>query len=120
MSSKWRRWGWHEDFLLSIGDGVWQTAPMMWFYNNEAEADGPHDESGMSALVRSGRIHAQTLVWQDGMDLWCEAGSLNPGWWQSAMADSLPARRHHASLTPVESAAESKIAGLLKRFFGSV
>jgi hypothetical protein len=93
---------------------------MMWFYNNDGEADGPHDESGMSALVRTGRIHAQMLVWQDGMDLWREAGTLKPDWWQSAIADALSARRHHAPLTPIESAAESKIAGLLKRFFGSV
>jgi hypothetical protein len=53
------------------------------------------------------------------MDLWREAGTLKPDWWQSAIADALSARRHHAPLTPIESAAESKIAGLLKRFFGS-
>jgi hypothetical protein len=53
------------------------------------------------------------------MDLWREAGTLKPDWWQSVMADSMPERRHPASLTPIESAAESKIAGLLKRFFGS-
>ncbi len=108
---------------------LWQTARMTWFYNNEGAADGPYDEPAMMAFVSAGKVRAQTLVWHNGLDLWHEAGTLSPAWWQpvtekpqakaagSVTTGVLGARRSPVPLAPTEAPATRKV-GLLKRLFG--
>ena len=108
---------------------LWQTARMTWFYNNEGAADGPYDEPAMMAFVSAGKVSALTLLWHTGLDLWQEAGTLNPAWWQpvtekplakaagSVTTGVLGARRSPVPLAPTEAPATRKV-GLLKRLFG--
>ncbi len=102
---------------------------MTWFYNNEGEADGPHEESAMLTHVSAGRVRAQTLIWHKGQDLWLEAGTLSPAWWQPAVEKPvlktpgstttgvISSHRSPVPLAPTEAPAKNK-AGLLKRLFG--
>lgn len=105
------------------------NSAMTWFYNDEGAAQGPMDESGMMSLINAGKIYAHTLIWHKGLELWAEAGTLNPSWWQpvlektkqSAGTESFGTRSSHRSpipLAPTEAPKKAKSDGLLKRLFG--
>jgi GYF domain 2 len=114
---------------FSSRDVLWQTPRMTWFYNNEGAADGPHDESSMMSYVSAGKVSALTLVWHNGLDLWQEAGTLNPLWWQPVMekpqtkasgsvtSSVQGTHRSPVPLAPTEAPEKRKV-GLLKRLFG--
>lgn len=102
---------------------------MTWFYNMEGLAKGPLDESGIMNLITDGTINAQTLIWHNGMDLWSEAGSLNPSWWQPVLPNSRNAdetvvsasglsHRTPIPLAPTEASPKTQPEGLFKRLFG--
>lgn len=101
---------------------------MNWYYNNDGCADGPHDESAMRDFIQAGRIHAGTLIWHAGLELWQEAGMLKAMWWQQNVptpASSTKANdktqglhRSPMPLAPTEKPAISKGGGLFKRLFG--
>lgn len=101
---------------------------MNWYFNNDGCADGPHDESAMRGFIQEGRIHAETLIWHAGLELWQEAGILKALWWQqnvptpagSTKADESAPGQHRSPmpLAPTEKPADSKGVGLLKRWFG--
>jgi uncharacterized RDD family membrane protein YckC len=48
----------------------------MWYHAAEGAQEGPFDEQAFTALVRRGRIGADTLVWREGMADWAPYGSL--------------------------------------------
>ncbi len=51
----------------------------MWYHAAEGTREGPFDEQAFAALVRQGRINADTLVWREGMADWAPYGSLTAG-----------------------------------------
>ena len=103
---------------------------MIWFYDDEGLARGPLDESGMMSLIKTGKIYAHTLIWHQGMELWTEASTLNPFWWQPVIeqtqksaetVSSSPELSHRSPipLAPMEVPLKANSEGLLKRLFGS-
>lgn len=101
---------------------------MIWYYNNEGAASGPHDEKAMRQMAASGVLAARSLIWQAGMELWQEAGTLRPEWWQEPAANLRPeksaeagtasiSRRTPQPLAPSEEVKQEK-RGLLSRLFG--
>ncbi len=101
---------------------------MTWYYNNEGAANGPHDDKAMQELAAKGLLNAHTLIWQNGMELWKEAGTLKPEWWQPLTnpppevkkpesSTSLLGRRTPQPLAPSEKGTVEK-KGLLSRLFG--
>ena len=46
----------------------------MWFYVQGSQRQGPVDAAAMAALIQSGVIAQQTLVWKEGMPNWVAAG----------------------------------------------
>lgn len=51
---------------------------MEWFYAAGSERVGPFSDAQMAALVRSGAVAKETLVWREGMDSWLPAGGAFP------------------------------------------
>lgn len=102
---------------------------MTWYYNKDGAASGPHDEDAMRALIASGSLKVTSLIWQPGMEVWKEAGSLMPGWWQAPAtpAEASPPKKESATaslqrrspqpVAPSEKPPEGK-KGLLSRLFG--
>lgn len=43
---------------------------MNWYYVDEGKQAGPVDDAQLDELQRAGRIHADTLVWREGMANW--------------------------------------------------
>ena len=43
---------------------------MNWYYVENGQQAGPIDDAQLEALVRSGKIQANTLVWHEGMADW--------------------------------------------------
>lgn len=43
---------------------------MQWYFVENGEKVGPHEENAFEELVRSGRVSPQTLVWHAGMENW--------------------------------------------------
>ncbi|MCR4412036.1 MAG: DUF4339 domain-containing protein, partial [Thermoguttaceae bacterium] len=41
-----------------------------WYYDEGGQSSGPVDEAGIAALVASGTITPNTLVWTTGMETW--------------------------------------------------
>lgn len=101
---------------------------MIWFYNNEGVADGPHDEAAMRAMIKEGRIDARTLIWRSGLELWEEAGTLMAVWWQpqpargkaaaNPGAETSGTRRSPTPLAPSEEELPRRKDGFLTRLFG--
>ena len=51
---------------------------MNWYYVEAGRQAGPVDEAGLSALVASGKIRADTLVWREGMANWQAYHEIQP------------------------------------------
>jgi uncharacterized RDD family membrane protein YckC len=49
---------------------------VQWFYAQGGQQIGPREESEFEALVRSGVIRADTLVWHEGLANWQPLGAL--------------------------------------------
>ena len=49
---------------------------MDWYYVAEGQQAGPVSEEDLQALLNSGTITAETLVWNEGMDNWTAYGSV--------------------------------------------
>ena len=43
---------------------------MNWFYADGGKQQGPIDEAQLVALIQSGKITQETLVWREGMADW--------------------------------------------------
>ena len=43
---------------------------MNWYYAEAGQQNGPFDDAGIDALVASGKITPETLVWREGMANW--------------------------------------------------
>ncbi|WP_309398397.1 DUF975 family protein [Cerasicoccus maritimus] len=43
---------------------------MQWYYSNNNQQLGPVEDAELQALVSQGVIHAQTLIWREGMAEW--------------------------------------------------
>lgn len=41
-----------------------------WFYGESGQQSGPIDDSGLNALIASGRIGPAVLLWREGMPNW--------------------------------------------------
>jgi len=57
---------------------------MNWYYEESGKQAGPVDDAGLAALVASGQVRANTLVWAEGMANWqpysqVQGGSSEPG-----------------------------------------
>jgi len=102
---------------------------MTWFYNNLGEAHGPHDDTTMMSLVAAGNIDTRTLIWHNGLNVWQEAGTLSPAWWQAPeikpaitpdakSTEMTPARRSPVPLAPTQATVKKESEGFLKRLFG--
>lgn len=42
----------------------------LWYYNLNGQQAGPVEEDEMRAMLASGMVRAETLVWRDGMEGW--------------------------------------------------
>jgi uncharacterized RDD family membrane protein YckC len=52
---------------------------MQWFYSVDDAQQGPVGQEEFDALVREGKIGANTMVWREGMADWVRYGDLPPG-----------------------------------------
>ena len=59
---------------------------MNWYYAAGGQQQGPVDDAQLDALVSSGQINAETLVWHDGMPNWQPLRQVRP----SAASPGLP------------------------------
>ena len=79
------------------------AAERHWFHAHGAEQRGPVPESALAALIASGEIGPDTLVWTDGMDGWRPAQASLPGMLiPQRWVDGLP--RAGAGLPPMPPA----------------
>jgi hypothetical protein len=79
---------------------------MNWYYVEEGQQAGPVTQAEFDALVRSGKIRADTLVWREGMAAWqayretksngCQSGRPSP-WMYSPPFNSPDLRRYRSS-----------------------
>lgn len=46
-----------------------------WYFEEKGEREGPFDEAAIDAIISEGRILPETLVWNEKMSDWVEAGS---------------------------------------------
>ena len=51
---------------------------MNWYYADNGQQAGPVDETQFQALIQSGRITPETLVWREGMANWLPLREVNP------------------------------------------
>lgn len=81
---------------------------MMWFYIEEDQQVGPVSDEDAQALYRSRRIHAATLVWQEGMPDWEAAGRVP--FFADLRADALATTSGPPPLppSPMQSGARSR------------
>jgi hypothetical protein len=57
----------------SSTNGPTQPVERSWHYQDGTNTIGPLPESQLKALCKSGRLHANSQVWSEGMDEWGEA-----------------------------------------------
>jgi hypothetical protein len=53
-------------------------ADRKWYIANNGRQDGPYSDEQLRALIASGKVDAETLVWSTGMENWTKAGAI-PG-----------------------------------------
>lgn len=51
---------------------------MVWYYAEGDRQRGPISDQEFEDLVRNGRVHAETLIWKDGMDTWQPLKEVHP------------------------------------------
>jgi uncharacterized RDD family membrane protein YckC len=71
---------------------------MQWYYIQDGQRVGPHDDEEFARLVNSGHIHGRTLVWHEGMANWQAYLS---GWGDQAPAPAPPASTGSTENLPV-------------------
>lgn len=49
---------------------------MQWYYAENGQQRGPVDDDALTALVKSGVVRDETLVWHEGMQNWQSYGSM--------------------------------------------
>ncbi len=49
---------------------------MDWYYVVDNQSDGPHSQDKIEALLRSGKLNRDTLVWRPSLDDWTPLGSV--------------------------------------------
>ena len=52
---------------------------MSWYYADAGQQTGPVDDAQFDALVASGKITSETLVWQQGLPTWVPLSQVRPG-----------------------------------------
>jgi uncharacterized RDD family membrane protein YckC len=52
---------------------------MNWYYVEAGKQAGPVDEAGLDALVATGKITNETLIWREGMANWLAYSEARPG-----------------------------------------
>lgn len=52
---------------------------MVWYYADKGSQRGPLTDEEFDALLKSGRLTKETLVWKDGMDNWTALSELPEG-----------------------------------------
>ncbi len=52
---------------------------MSWYYAKDGEQQGPHTEEEFHAIVHSGNVTADTMVWKEGMVDWRPWGEVSSG-----------------------------------------
>ena len=57
---------------------VYSLTAMEWFYAGADAHVGPFSETQIAALLKSGAVSHDTLVWREGLDLWIPAGQAFP------------------------------------------
>lgn len=50
-----------------------------WYYEKDGKKQGPVKESELLALLKSGELTGDTLIWSDGMEKWVAARDVNIG-----------------------------------------
>ncbi len=63
---------------------------MEWYYANESDQQITFDEENFAGLVEIGTIKKDTLVWNEAMDDWQEAGSVKPDLFALTTTSSSP------------------------------
>src|SRR5438477_3323395 len=51
---------------------------MNWFYVNAGQQAGPVDDAQLDALVATGQVNSETLVWHEGMAAWQSHREVRP------------------------------------------
>ena len=47
-----------------------------WYYGLNGKQEGPVEEDEVRAMLASGMINGQTIVWREGMAAWTPAGEV--------------------------------------------
>ena len=64
-----------------------------WFYQSNGQQVGPVDDAQIRALISSGRICAEELVWGEGMPQWLPAREVARSWGGAKPAGPAPSQR---------------------------
>lgn len=51
---------------------------MEWFFIEDGQKNGPHQENAFDELIRSGKVGPKTLVWRPGMENWQPLEGVRP------------------------------------------
>ncbi|TLD69724.1 DUF4339 domain-containing protein [Phragmitibacter flavus] len=51
-----------------------------WYHALNGKALGPVSETEMKALIKEGKVSAQSLIWKPEMDRWNEVEKVSPDW----------------------------------------
>ena len=78
---------------------------MDWYYAEAGKQAGPITEAELDALVQSGRISPDTLVWREGMATWQPYREVKPTPAATAAVAVAPA----GSLPPVAASGEPEV-----------
>lgn len=61
---------------------------MEWYYSDNSEQQHTVDESQIPDLVNAGTIQRTTLVWNETMSDWEDAGEIRPDWFRDSPSSS--------------------------------
>ncbi|QQL45317.1 CD225/dispanin family protein [Sulfuriroseicoccus oceanibius] len=73
---------------------------MQWYYTENGTQQGPVSGEQMTALIQSGRLTSQSLVWREGMANWLPVAQVPE---LSALAQSGPPATSHSPYQPPAS-----------------
>lgn len=55
---------------ISVNHNTFPNLTMNWYYVEQGQQTGPANDDQLAALLRAGKINADTLVWHEGMAEW--------------------------------------------------
>lgn len=78
----------------------------LWYYNLNGQQSGPVEDDEMRAMLASGMVRAETLVWRDGMTEWLPV--IRTPEWSSQLAN--PTMASPYALPPMSGLAVASLS----------